>query len=539
MTPEKFISLNLKKNKKTISVLSALTVLASVISVLVAVAAKNVLDSAMGQSGNTLLSSVIQVGILLISQLAVQILLSYISVKAENKTVLREKRNLYGEILNTDYSQIEKFHTGDLISRINSDTYIVFDGIIDIIPSAVSFFSQIIFSFAALFRYDALYALFYLLSIPVIFFFSRLFKNKIKILNINYMKSESRIREEMQENLGNVVAVKAFQKEDFKKNSLKVLQKRNYWCIIKKAKIGIGLNIAFYMLLTLGYCITVIWGAYRVSSGFYTLGTLVAVIELVSMIQSPLRSVSSILPQYFAMLASAERILELKRLSKDGDSEASADETSVKENFESLKFDSVSFSYEGSKVIDSLSFGINKGEFVLVTGKSGIGKSTLMKLILGIEIPNSGSIRIISGDRQYYAGKNTRCLFSYVPQGNMIFSGTVKENILFGEPFDKEKYGAAVKTACAEDFINELPQGSDTPLMEYGSSLSEGQRQRIAIARAVYRGGEVFLLDEPTSALDGHTEKKVLENLKLLGKTVIMISHNDGAEVIAGKKIKM
>ena len=529
ISAREYISKNIKNNRKTIFGLSVLSMLASLISVVFATVSKSVVDAAVNGTKQQFVNTILFTGVVVLLQVAVQILLSIVSVTAENKVILKNKRELFGEILNKDYLKIKSYHTGDLMSRINTDVHVVFDGVVDIIPVTISLLSQLIFGFALLIKYDALYAIIYMASLPIIVLISRIFKKKIKEIHKDVVESEGRIRGNIQENLSNILVVKAFSKEKNKKSFLKLLQNQNYCCIIRKNKVGISVNLLFSLLLTIGYCVTVIWGAYRISTGFYTFGTLVAMIELVSLVQAPMKSFSGIMPQYFSMLASAERILEIKSLDEDGKGEAKVDSEALNSNFEKIIIENLTFSYDGQKVLDDYSAEIQKGDFVTLQGHSGIGKSTLMKILLGVLKPDKGNVVVLCSDRQYYIGKETRRLFSYVPQGNAIFSGSIKDNITFSENVDEELLGKAIKCACLEEVISEQEFGMDTVIGESGNGLSEGQNQRIAIARAVYNNTEVILLDEATSALDEDTAHSVLENLKALGKTIIMISHTSEA----------
>ncbi len=526
-----YIFSNIRKNAGVITVLSVLSVLASFVSVIFATVSKNVVDTAVNGTKEEFVNTIIIVGMIILIQVAVQIVLSVISVVAENKIILKNKRKLFADILCKNLTKVQEYHTGDLMNRINSDVYTVFDGVIDIIPVTLSLLSQLIFGFVLLIKYDTLYAVIYMFALPIILLISRFFKRKIKEIHKDVLESEGKVRGNIQENLLNIAVVKAFSQEKNKKSLLKLLQNQNYCCIIRKNKVGIFVNLLFSLLLTLGYCLTVIWGAYRISTGFYTFGTLVAMIELVSLVQSPLKSFSGIMPQYFSMLASSERILEILDLDEDGANEPEVDAADLNTNFEKIIIDDLTFSYDGQKVLENFSAEIHKGEFVTLAGQSGIGKSTLMKILLGLLKPDSGNITVMCKDRQYFIGAKTRALFSYVPQGNMIFSGTIKENITFSdEKPDEELLDKAIKIACLEDVIAEQECGINTKLGEHGTGLSEGQNQRVAIARAVYHNTEVILLDEATSALDEETAHRVLENLKALNKTIIMISHTNEAK---------
>lgn len=526
-----YIFSNIRKNAGVITVLSVLSVLASFVSVIFATVSKNVVDTAVNGTKEEFVNTIIIVGMIILIQVAVQIVLSVISVVAENKIILKNKRKLFADILCKNLTKVQEYHTGDLMNRINSDVYTVFDGVIDIIPVTLSLLSQLIFGFVLLIKYDTLYAVIYMFALPIILLISKFFKRKIKEIHKDVLESEGKVRGNIQENLLNIAVVKAFSQEKNKKSLLKLLQNQNYCCIIRKNKVGIFVNLLFSLLLTLGYCLTVIWGAYRISTGFYTFGTLVAMIELVSLVQSPLKSFSGIMPQYFSMLASSERILEILDLDEDGANEPEVDAADLNTNFEKIIIDDLTFSYDGQKVLENFSAEIHKGEFVTLAGQSGIGKSTLMKILLGLLKPDSGNITVMCKDRQYFIGAKTRALFSYVPQGNMIFSGTIKENITFSdEKPDEELLDKAIKIACLEDVIAEQECGINTKLGEHGTGLSEGQNQRVAIARAVYHNTEVILLDEATSALDEETAHRVLENLKALNKTIIMISHTNEAK---------
>lgn len=526
-----YIFSNIRKNAGVITVLSVLSVLASFVSVIFATVSKNVVDTAVNGTKEEFVNTIIIVGMIILIQVAVQIVLSVISVVAENKIILKNKRKLFADILCKNLTKVQEYHTGDLMNRINSDVYTVFDGVIDIIPVTLSLLSQLIFGFVLLIKYDTLYAVIYMFALPIILLISKFFKRKIKEIHKDVLESEGKVRGNIQENLLNIAVVKAFSQEKNKKSLLKLLQNQNYCCIIRKNKVGIFVNLLFSLLLTLGYCLTVIWGAYRISTGFYTFGTLVAMIELVSLVQSPLKSFSGIMPQYFSMLASSERILEILDLDEDGANEPEVDAADLNTNFEKIIIDDLTFSYDGQKVLENFSAEIHKGEFVTLAGQSGIGKSTLMKILLGLLKPDSGNITVMCKDRQYFIGAKTRALFSYVPQGNMIFSGTIKENITFSdEKPDEELLDKAIKIACLEDVIAEQECGINTKLGEHGTGLSEGQNQRVAIARAVYHNTEVILLDEATSALDEETAHRVLENLKALNKTIIMISHTSEAK---------
>lgn len=264
-------------------------------------------------------------------------------------------------------------------------------------------------------------------------------------------------------------------------------------------------------------------------------------LQLFGQIQMPFRSLSSVFPQYFAMLASAERIIELEDLPSDYIiNESDLDCDAIYHNMKEIRFKNISFAYDNDKILENADLSIKKGELVAVFGSSGIGKSTLLKLLLGIISPSSGDIYINSkNDVKITLDKQTRGIFAYVPQGNMILSGTIRDNITFTkEVFDDEYIIKCARVAEIWDFINSLPNKLDTVLGEKGLGLSEGQIQRIAIARAIFHNSPIILLDEATSALDEKTEIAVLNNIKALkDKMCIIVSHKKAALEICHKVV--
>ncbi|MCC8081353.1 MAG: ATP-binding cassette domain-containing protein, partial [Lachnospiraceae bacterium] len=297
-----------------------------------------------------------------------------------------------------------------------------------------------------------------------------------------------------------------------------------------------------------------VWCGFGILRGTLTYGTLTAVLQLISQIRSPFANISGFVPQYYSMLASAERLIELEKLPKESESEDLP-------GFTGLHAENVTFIYDDGEeeVISGASFDIEKGEIVALTGISGIGKSTLLKILLGIYAPVSGRLYADCADegaqfpcedkdsgrrdRTIDISPATRRWFSYVPQGNMLMSGSIYEAVdfLHAAPYTREQKARveqACKIACADEFIKELPNAYNTVLGEKGAGLSEGQMQRIAIARAVYRNAHVLLLDEATSALDEDTERRLLKNLKEMGgQTVLIVTHRPAAMEICGKRL--
>ena len=283
-----------------------------------------------------------------------------------------------------------------------------------------------------------------------------------------------------------------------------------------------------------------IYGGVKILGDLLSYGSLSAILQLVNNVQVPFASLSNVLPKYYAMVASSERLMEIEDIESEVDTPY-VDAKSTYENMLGIKIDGVEFSYDREKVLVDASFYINKGDFVMIEGSSGVGKSTLIKLLLGVYGVDGGKIEIKTNDGVIAVDKSTRTLFSYVPQGNMIFSGTIKENVTFvNESATEEQIVNALKISCAYEFISKLPAGLETVVGENGVGLSEGQVQRLAVARAILCDAPIVLLDEATSALDERTEEELLKNLKALENvTLIIITHKKAAAEICNRRIKI
>jgi ATP-binding cassette subfamily B protein len=334
--------------------------------------------------------------------------------------------------------------------------------------------------------------------------------------------------------------VKSFEAEDMVTDNAKKLQNDNYIIKRKRNTLSVISSSAFSFVFMLGYTFGLVWGAYNIVQGNITYGVLTEIVSLISQIQGPISGLTSLFPTYFAATASAERIMEIENLPNEKNVN---EKINVKETYNKLKFivfDNITFSYDRDIILDNTSLKIDKGDFVAIMGITGIGKSTLMKLLMSVFKLDSGSIYLDTVDKnKIYVDKSLRKMFAYVPQGNFLLSGTIRENITFVCPdaTDEEIY-KVLDLACARDFVDKLPQGLETKLGERGVGLSEGQVQRLAIARALLTEAPILLLDECTSALDEETEKLLLTNLKeLKNKTCIIITHKKAALAICNKEV--
>lgn len=336
------------------------------------------------------------------------------------------------------------------------------------------------------------------------------------------------VRSYMQECIENLIVIKSFANEHAVCGKLNQFQKDNYRIRIKRNAISNLANTLVYVLFTAGYYAALVWGAFQISFGVMTFGTLTAFLQIIQQIRAPFRNVSGLIPQYYSMQASAERLMEIEDMEEESQKIRIEDVSEFQKDFRAIVAEHVTFAYQnGDIILDDVSLRVNKGDLIAIVGESGIGKSTMMKLMLHLMPCESGKLyfETVNGKIEIDAG--TRNVFSYVPQGNMIMSGTIRENITFcNHDIGEEEIRKAAEIACIWDYIETLPQGLETVLTERGEGLSEGQVQRIAIARAILNDAPILLLDECTSSLDKDTEWKVLQNLKKMNtKTIICISH--------------
>lgn len=511
--------------------------LSSVCAVSVALFSKRIVDAAQNGDLDRLFKTGFGLLAIVILQIALRILDNSLSVRISGKLEMACKRRLFSAILQKEYSAVTVYHSGELMTRLTSDITVVTDNATVLLPTATAMVTRLVFAFAVIVSLDVRFALLLLAAGVLLFVFTRAFRSKIKKLHKAVQASDGRLRAFLQESIESLLAVQVFGVQEKVTREADVRQSENFDAKIRRNRWSIAANAGFLAVFSFGTLFTLVWCGWRLAAGAITFGTLTALLQLVNQVQTPLTNLSGLMPKYYSMLSSAERLLEIEALPDD---DAQADETAVPaQGFEAARFQGVSFAYGQNEVFTDADFEIRKNDFVVISGISGIGKSTLFKLLLGVLTPDGGEISVTAGGRTYPADKNTRGLFAYVPQGNLLFSGTVRDNIRFiKEDATEEEVLRAAKIACADTFIEELPAGLDTLLGEGGSGLSEGQMQRIAVARAILTDAPVLLLDEATSALDEETEARLLSNIRALeNKTCLIISHKKAAYAVCTREL--
>lgn len=546
----RWIIKNSKKQIPQIVILSVSNIILALVSTMLALISKYAIDSAQKAAGakshqefiqyrNMIIVYGVVIMLIIVGRLLLRIFTQSQAIKVQARMEMNMRSKLFKQILLKKYDKINSYHSGELMNRMTSDMKIVTDGITSIVPHLLYFITQFVGAFIVLIIFDWKFTLVFLVAGVAISTVALLFRSKLKSLHKEVQHTDGKVRSFFQESIESLLVVKTFGVEEKFEEKGNELQEINYNAKMKRRRISICANAGFSFIFNAGYLLALVWCALKVCANTMTYGTLTAVLQLVSQIQTPFVNITKVVPQYYEILASAERIMEIE----DIEIEEKTDDDISPESFYSMfshgEFRNISFNYGRESVLEEGNAAFDKGDFVAIRGISGIGKSTLMKMLLGVFNPQKGHIRLYKNDGTYVeASPSTRTLFSYVPQGNYIFSGTLRENILLINPdATEEEINEALEISDIKDFVSALPDGLDTVIGEKGMGISEGQAQRLAIARALLSNAPILLLDEATSALDAKTEQHVLERIKKLNqKTCIIITHKAAALKVCNKE---
>ena len=491
---------------------------------------KNLINEVLG--GKISAAAVALYVFLGLSGIAVSALNRRLSAKISLRVNNEIRADVFGKFISTTWEEVSAFHSGDLLNRINGDVSTVADSVIGWIPSVTIKSAQFIGAIAIICYYDAAMALLSLISIPAAALISSLLLRKMRSYGTKIREAGSELMSFFEESLQNIQTVKAFGLSQSLDGRLAQLQKIYYDTSLEynalSVKVTSGMSVLglFVSYLCMGWCI------FRLFTGAIDIGTMVLFIQLSSYLSSSISSLISSVPTVISATVSAGRIISVLNLPREEEDESlAAREIADFDEAPEIEFRDVSFGYKnGGKVFSEVNLTVAPGEFAAFVGPSGGGKTTLLRLLLGLVKPQSGKATLSAKGKTTEISSVTRRIFTYVPQEKAMFSGTVAEMLrLFSPETTDEEINAALKAACAYDFVAALPEGINTPLGERGAGFSEGQNQRLAIARAVLRKAPVLLLDEATSALDLETERLVLENITALcrGKTLIVMTHRE------------
>jgi len=450
------------------------------------------------------------------------------------------KQRLLHGLLHGEYAEVSSYHSAELLNRLNNDVAKVNDGILSIAPGAAGMLTKLAAAVVALGVMDAKFTLLIALAGAAVVIATGLMRRRLKDLNRRVSEQDGRVSGFLQEIMEKLLMVQAMDvSQEVERRSDGLLAER-YELQRRRKNVSLLTNTGISVMFYGAGFLALVWCSARLLQGQMTFGSLTAVIQLVNQLQTPFVNLSGVLPKYVAMVASAERLMELESIEGEP-APMGRPAGEVYAAMQSLAAHDLSFSYDRNSIFSGAEFSLPKGAFAVITGPSGIGKSTLLKLLLGVFKPEQGEICIDGQDGRTLLDRSTRRLFAYVPQGNLLLSGTLRDNLTIVSPrATEEELQRAIYVSAMDEFLPTLPMGLDTPLGESGAGLSEGQAQRLSIARAVLGGAPILLLDECTSALDGETEQTVLSRLKALpGRTCIAVTHRPAAVALCDWQLQV
>lgn len=501
-----------------------------------AVISKLVIDSAQNEDIEALKHNVLILLAAILIQITARIASSLLETVSQGKSEIYLKTKVFSKILNGNFAKINEYHSGELMTRLTADVSVVSENAVHIVPTAVLNIVRALSAAIALLSMDRRFALVFIACGIALSLATLILRGPIKKLHKNVQEKDGMLRSFMQESIENLFAVKVFRIEHKMIDRSKKNQQALFKAKVQRKSISIVSQIAFSCAFAAGFLAAVAYGANGVIKGTMTFGTVMSIVLLVNQLQTPISGITGIIPCFFSMVASASRLMEICEQPEDPEK---VEDISY-EDFLGVKARGLSFSYDGEPVITNTDFDINKGDFVCVSGRSGAGKTTLFKLFTGLYTPTTGELSVSTEKGQKKANV-LRDLITFVPQDNMLFSGSVRENItLLNRDASDREINDALAVSCADEFVSSLPQGLETILGEDGSGVSQGQAQRLAIARAILSGKKIILMDEATASLDAVTEERFINNLKNThGITVVFITHREKVLDSADKIIEL
>ena len=485
-------------------------------------AVKRAIDVAAGSAGGSLLWAVAVMGLLILTDFGLNIssvwVRNILGIRAQN----RMQQRMLDRLLRAEWAGRERRHSGDVINRLETDVNNVVTFLTETLPNTLGVLLLFIGAFSYLFSMDRLLAFVTVAILPLFIGVSKLYVRRMRSLTRMVRNSDSQVQSVLQEAIQHRLLIKTLEDDDAMVGKLAHTQQQLRYHVLQRTRFSVLSNFILNFGFSFSYLVAFLWAAVRMSQHTLTFGGMTAFLQLVNRIQTPARSLSKVIPAFVNVFTAAERLMELEEAPLEEQGEPIAFDAPC-----GVRFTDVTYAYEAdAPVIDRLTFDFRPGTCTAILGETGAGKTTLIRLILALIRPQQGQVELYDSRHALPLSPRMRCNFVYVPQGNTLMSGTIRDNLLLGRrDASDEEMRQALHQACA-DFVSELPAGLDTPCSEAGGGLSEGQAQRITIARALLRNRPVMLFDESTSALDPATEQQLLANLlDTRHRTIIFITH--------------
>ena len=491
---------------------------------------KEIIDIATGVREGSLVTYGIVMAALMLAEIGVRALDSWIANTLSVRNRNRLRYRLFARLMQSEWRGLEQHHSGDVLNRLINDITTVSSLITETASALIITVVQLIASFFFLYYMDRTLALIVVCIMPLFLVFSRFYVRRMRGMTKDVRESDSRIHAVMQESLQNKLVIKTLEQDSKLLGKLDGLQDTLEQQVLRRTRFSIGSRAVVSAGFATGYLTAFLWGVFRIAAGSITFGVMTAFLQLVGRVQRPITDIARMIPGMVGAVTSGERLMELEELPLE-----QTTSPQMVDGTAGVRLEDVTFHYaEGDRdILKHFSADFPPHTATAILGETGAGKTTLIRLLLALVKPVEGRVVVYDEpaeegeSHEYAASPDTRCNFVYVPQGNTLFSGTIRDNLLLGDSASSdERMWAALDMACA-DFVRRLPQGLDTPCGEGGGGLSEGQAQRIAIARSLLRPGSILLLDESTSALDVETERELLRRITEgeQGKTLIFITH--------------
>ncbi|MBR5039345.1 MAG: ABC transporter ATP-binding protein [Prevotella sp.] len=502
---------------------ASLGLLSVVVSLAQVWAIQHAIDVASHTVEGSLYWAVAYMGMLILANFAISIssiwVRNILGIRAQN----RMQQRMLDRILRSEWHGKERLHSGDVINRLEGDVGNVVSFLTETLPGALSTLAMFLGAFFYLFSMDKWLAIIIIAMLPLFIAVSKVYVQQMRHFTRQVRDSDSKVQSVLQETVQNRMLIKTLESDTMMVDRLENTQSELRQNVVKRTMFSVFSNLILNFGFALGYLVAFLWSALRMSAGTLTFGGMTAFLQLVNRIQGPARGLTKLVPAFVSVFTAAERLMELEE-----DPMEEQGEPIELEGPCGVRLDHISYEYEAAdgKVIDDLSFDFYPGSCTAILGETGAGKTTLVRMLLALLRPQSGQVSIYDQKVEKSISPRMRCNFVYVPQGNTLMSGTIRENLRLGKlNATDEEMKEVLMQACA-GFVFDLPKGLDTSCAESGGGLSEGQAQRIAIARALLRNRCIMLFDEATSALDPDTERQLLQNiLQKCDKTIIFITH--------------